>query len=52
MNLMTLLVLNASAYSVILVVLLLLLVSKPKNFPVRKKVKSDLKKIKEQINGE
>ena len=52
MNLITLLVLSASAYSVILVVLLLLLISEPQNFHIRKKVKSDLKKIKDQINGE
>jgi hypothetical protein len=52
MNIITLLVLSASIYSVVLVVLLLLLVSKPRNCPVRKKVKTDLKKIKDQINGE
>jgi len=51
MNVITLLVLSASVYSVILVVLLLLLISKPRNCNVRKKVKSDLKEIKDQING-
>ena len=51
MNVITLLVLSASVYSVTLVVLLLLLISKPQNFQIRKKVKSDLKKIKDQING-
>ena len=52
MNVITLLVLSASIYSVVLVVLLLLMISKPRSSPVRKKVKTDLKKIKDQINGE
>ena len=52
MNVVTLLVLSASIYSVILVVLLLLLISRPRGSPIRKKVKTDLKKIKDQINGE
>ena len=52
MNLTIMLIISALVYSFLLIVLLFMLVRKPKKAPVRKKVKSDLHKIKEQINGE